>query len=419
MIDATLVGEKIFNILKGQGFMVKSYDREGNLTLDASQATRFAVPDPNILVRYDQDTQTVQLKTSSEVDDDVTRTMLKNLASDNLLNFDYRRFEKKVTPKGEQNDIAASKEQEVNDVMEGFGTMTGTSKSSYQTLENVKLVVKHSKPVNEESRGARSRHIESIYIRRGGEQFKMNENNLKAARAMARHIQEGGEMHDSVGQAISEAATEYRQLNEFVRYVRRSGLVNEANQNYVDMATDNIINIRESFDRLAKMKTYASESENIVSRSQSEMLGEEDEFRSAFTETHFDERVGSAMESIRRAMGRQAAYESHIQSAIANESFSDLKYMMSEGDLIEYESPKAQLGSYVNQLSQCCEDNQLGSFLKTCGSKISEDAELNVFEMNTVRGCISQAQGIKESVKAYDHGRAYVDFISKFATLPA
>ena len=244
MIDATLVGEKIFNILKGQGFMVKSYDREGNLTLDASQATRFAVPEPNLLVRYDQDSQTVGLKSGAEVDDEVTRTMLKNLASDNLLNFDYRRFEKKVSPKGEQNDIAVSKEQEVNDVMEGFGSMTGTSKSSYQTLENVKLVVKHSKPVNEESRGARSRHIESIYIRRGGEQFKMNENNLKAARAMARHIQEGGEMHDSVGKAISEMATEYRQLNEFVRYVRRNGLMNESNQNYVDMATDNIVNIR-------------------------------------------------------------------------------------------------------------------------------------------------------------------------------
>ena len=128
MIDATLVGEKIFNILKGQGFMVKSYDRDGNLTLKASEATRFAVPNPNSLLRYDQDTQTVQLKTSSDVDDEVTRTMLKNLASDNLLNFDYRRFEKKISPKGEQNDIAASKEQDVNDVMEGFGTMTGTSK---------------------------------------------------------------------------------------------------------------------------------------------------------------------------------------------------------------------------------------------------------------------------------------------------
>jgi hypothetical protein len=419
MIDATLVGEKIFNILKGQGFMVKSYDREGNLTLDASEATRFAVPEPNILVRYDQDTQTVQLKTSSDVDDEVTRTMLKNLASDNLLNFDYRRFEKKVSPKGEQNDIAASKEQEVNDVMEGFGTMTGTSKSSYQTLENVKIAVKHSKPVNEESRGARSRNIESIHIRRGGESFKMNENNLRAARAMARHIQEGGEMHDSVGNAIQQMATEHRELREFVGYVRRNSLVSESNVNYVDMAVTNVSQIRETFDRLARAKTYASESENIVNRSQSEMLGEEEEFRSAFTETHYDDRVSAAMESIHKAMGRQAAYESHIESAVANESFSNLKHMVSEGDLIEYETPQAQLGSYVNQLSQCCEDKQLGSFLKTCGSKISEETELNVFEMNTVRGCLSQAQGIKESIKAYDHGRAYVDFIANMAVLPA
>ena len=418
MIDATLVGEKIFNILKGQGFMVKSYDRDGKLTLNAGDATRFAVPDPNILVRYDQDTQTIQLKTSSDVEDDVTRTMLKNLASDNLLNFDYRRFEKKVTPKGEQNDIAASKEQEVNDVMEGFGTMTGTSKSSYQTLESVKLVVKHSNPVNEESRGARSRNIESIHIRRGGESFKMNENNLRAARAMARHIQEGGEMHDSVGNAIQQMATEHRELKEFVGYVRRNKLVSESNVNYVDMAVTNVNQIRETFERIARAKTYASESENIVNRSQSEMLGEEEEFRSAFTETHYDDRVSAAMESIHRAMGRQAAYESHIESAIANESFSDLKHMVSE-DLIEYDTPQAQLGSYVNQLSHCCEDKQLGSFLKTCGSKISEETELNVFEMNTVRGCLTQAQGIKESVKAYDHGRAYVDFIANMAVLPA
>ena len=418
MIDATLVGEKIFNILKGQGFMVKSYDREGNLTLDASQATRFAVPEPNILVRYDQDSQTIGLKSSADVDDDVTRTMLKNLSDDNLLNFDYRRFEKKVSPKGESPDIEASKEQEVNDVMEGFGTMTGTSKSSYQTLENVRLVVRHSKPVNEESRGARSRNIESIHIRRGGESFKMNENNLRAARAMARHIQEGGEMHDSVGNAIQQMATEHRELKEFVGYVRRNQLVSESNVNYVDMAVTNVNQIRETFERIARAKTYASESENIVNRSQSEMLGEEEEFRSAFTETHYDDRVSAAMESIHKAMGRQAAYESHIESAIANESFSDLKHMVSE-DLIEYDTPQAQLGSYVNQLSQCCEDKQLGSFLKTCGSKISEETELNVFEMNTVRGCLSQAQGIKESVKAYDHGRAYVDFIANMAVLPA
>ena len=61
----------------------------------------------------------------------------------------------------------------------------------------------------------------------------------------------------------------------------------------------------------------------------------------------------------------------------------------------------------------------MGSFLKTCGSKISEDTELNEFEMSTVRGCLSQAQNVEESVKPYDHGRAYVNFISDMAVLPA
>jgi hypothetical protein len=416
MIDANLVGEKIYNILKGQGFMVKNYDRDGNLTLDASQATRFAVPEPNILVRYDQDSQTIGLKSYADVDDDVTRTMLKNLASDNLLNFDYRRFEKKVSPKGESPDIEASKEQDVNDVMEGFGAMHGTSKSSYQTLENVKLVVKHSKPVNEESRGSRSRNIESIYIRRGGEQFKMNENNLRAARAMARHIQEGGEMHDSVGVAIQQMATEHRQLSEFVRYVRRNNLVNESNTDYVNLAVDNVIHIRETFERLSKLKTYATESETIVSRSQTEMLGEEEEFRAAFTETHFDDRVGNAMESIRRAMGRQAAYESHIQSAIASESFKNIKEMMSE-DLVEYETPKIQLGHYVSQLSRCCEDNTLGAFLKTCGTKITEDEQLSEFEMGTVKSCISQANNGSEQVSVIDPETHYESFINQFSIL--
>ena len=416
MIDTNLVGKKIHNILKGQGFMVKNYDREGNLTLDPSQATRFAVPEPNILVRYNQDSQTIELKTREDVEDQVTRTMLKNLSNDNLLNFDYRRFEKKISPRGEGPDIEASKEQDVNDVMEGFGAMTGTSKSSYQTLENVKLVVKHSKPVNEESRGSRSRNIESIYIRRGGEQFKMNENNLRAARAMARHIQEGGEMHDSVGSAIQQMATEHRQLSEFVRYVRRNSLVNESNTDYVNLAVDNVIHIRETFERLSKLKTYATESETIVSRSQTELLGEEEQFRAAFTETHFDDRVGNAMESIRRAMGRQAAYESHIQSAIASESFKNIKEMMSE-DLVEYETPKIQLGHYVSQLSRCCEDNTLGAFLKTCGTKITEDGQLSEFEMGTVKSCISQANNVSEQVSVIDSETHYESFINQFSIL--
>ena len=47
---------------------------------------------------------------------------------------------------------------------EGISPAYGTSKSSYQKLESAKLIIKHTKPVNEESRGSRSRNINAIYI---------------------------------------------------------------------------------------------------------------------------------------------------------------------------------------------------------------------------------------------------------------
>ena len=48
--------------------------------------------------------------------------------------------------------------------------------------------MRHKKAVNEEIRGARSRNIHSIFVQRGEERFKMAENNLQMARAMARHV---------------------------------------------------------------------------------------------------------------------------------------------------------------------------------------------------------------------------------------
>ena len=97
-------------------------------------------------------------------------------------------------------------------ISEGFSSMSGSSKTSYQGLDNVKLIVRHKKEVNEEVRGSRSRNIHSIFIQRGDERFKMAENNLKAARAMARHIKNGGEPFDTVGNAINEMATEQKTM---------------------------------------------------------------------------------------------------------------------------------------------------------------------------------------------------------------
>ena len=201
-VNHSAVAEKVLNLLKGYGLVVKSFDTEGKLQIDPQEATRFVVADPNMLIRIDQSSDTLMYATGSNIDeqtDDQLRGMLKDLANDYLMSFDYRKFNKTIKAKAEKIDIAQKSEKDMADVMEGFGTMTGSTKTSYQPLDTVKIVVRHKKPVNEEVRGARSRNIHSIYIQRGEERFKMSENNLAAARAMARHMYNGGEAEVSNG----------------------------------------------------------------------------------------------------------------------------------------------------------------------------------------------------------------------------
>ena len=176
-VNIPSIAEKVFNVLKGFGFGVDSFDAAGEQVIDPTTATRFVVSEPNILVRLDTSTETIVLNTSEDLSDHKVRKMLKNISQDFLMNFDYKVFGKKLKPKGENQDIARNSEKDMAEVKEGFDPMSGSSKTSYQSLDNVKIVVKHKKAVNEEIRGARSRNIHSIFIQRGDERFKLPENN--------------------------------------------------------------------------------------------------------------------------------------------------------------------------------------------------------------------------------------------------
>ena len=60
-------------------------------------------------------------------------------------------------------------------------------------LENAKLIIKHTKPVNEESVAVEAEISKAIYIESAdGERYRMETNNLAGGRAMLRHVKEGG-----------------------------------------------------------------------------------------------------------------------------------------------------------------------------------------------------------------------------------
>ena len=131
-MNIKLVAEKTFNLLKGFGYEVSSYNKEGDLVIDPMEATRFAVESPNILVRIDPLDKHLSLKTGTPGEAiEKIRPMLKELAQDYLLDFDYSVFDKQIKPKGERVDVARkSKEDEpMSEEMEILRKLAGLNEN--------------------------------------------------------------------------------------------------------------------------------------------------------------------------------------------------------------------------------------------------------------------------------------------------
>ena len=410
------VSEKIFNLLKGFGYEVKTFDVEGNNEVDPQESTRFVVDEPNILVRLDLNKESIILNTSEDLSDHKIRPMLKELSRDYLLNFDYNVFGKRLKAKGELQDAEKNSEKDMADVMEAsLGKLSGSTKTSYQPLENVKIVLKHKKAIDEEIRGSRSRNIHSIFIQRGEERFKLPENNLAMARAMARHVQQGGEVFDMVGESIVNMAKDLNRLREFVVYVRRSNIVNEANAEYVNLAIENINNIRETFKKLQGAKTYATAVESLSNQEKYNLEEDDSDIQSLFTETHFDDKVANVIDNLRTLNLRKKAFESHIMNAIENEQFSNAVDMLKETELLQFDTPNAKLGHQVSQLGFSAKDEKLGNYLRDCGKRLSSGAKMSDFDYRAIKSSLLSASNRPMQGEAISPMESYEKYMDRFS----
>ena len=307
----------------------------------------------------------------------------------------------------------AQKKESVTEA--SLGRMTGSRKSSYQPLaDNVKIIVRHNKEVNEEVRGARSRNIHSILIQRGEEKFKMAENNLSAARAMARHLHNGGETFDEIGESITEMSREFKKLKEFIQYVRKAKLVNEANEEFVTMAMENINDIKTNLKRLSGVKSYANAVESVLSYNNVEILQDNLDLESKFTETHFDDKVANVMDSLKAMSSRKKSFENKIVKAIQSETFANIKDLLSENDIVDFETPHGKLGHQVSQLGYSAQDNTLANYLHGISGKISAGGQLNQFEYGTIKSCLLSAGQHNVKTAPVDVEESYEAFIDQF-----
>ena len=115
-------------------------------------------------------------------------------------------------------EFLRNQQKEFKDSDMNESKMYGSIKSSYQDLgETAKIIVRHKRPVDEEVRGSRSRNISKIFVETSsGERTLLPFKNLLGARAIARHISEGGNLYDDIGQHIVENVNRLGQLKNFV-----------------------------------------------------------------------------------------------------------------------------------------------------------------------------------------------------------
>jgi hypothetical protein len=299
MLSSETVADKIFKILKGNGHNVELFTDEGKTTVNAQDARRFYLPDSFTMVNLDETDSRREIKVSVSAGTQVedlkdTLYQLKKLANQSIVEYTLKTYTKQITPK--DFDYQAQKVRDMNTVSEAIGAAYGSTKSSYQKLESAKLIIKHTKAVNEEQRGSRSRNISAIYIENAdGERYKFPSNNLAGGRAMLRHVKEGGNPYDDFGKNIVEQCDELKKLKEFRRYSERNGLVNEDTTDIIEAVNTRINHIRETMNKLKGSKMYAKMREEFTAKEETINEDDLDDVKDKFTVRSFDEGLEGAL----------------------------------------------------------------------------------------------------------------------------
>ena len=157
--------------------------------------------------------------------------------------------------------------------------------------------------------GARSRQIQSLYIENeDGERFKYPMTHLAGARAMQRHVSNGGRPHDEFGQHIVSTSEDIAKLNSFSRYVTNKDQLNDNAGDIIEQTKLKLENLRGYMKNIANQAHYEAASKDFKT-AEEQVLDDEtvNKMREKFTMTNLDSRVEDALPIINRIMSELEA----------------------------------------------------------------------------------------------------------------
>ena len=250
---------------------------------------------------------------------------LKKFARRNMMRFDAR----DIT--SNQLNLRSVKQQSKSDstfdkdeltMTESIITesMYGSRINSYEDRGPVKIRIKHSDFIDPEKRGSRGRKIEDIYLEtHRGERFLMPHKILHFARAMARHLSEGGVMHDELGEHITGIMAEMAAMKHFVRGAKLREFSDPETKEMVHSAISHYNKQQNLLKSLRKSKDYHSFLESYIPENDIEEDVDVDALRERFVKKVYDDRFDEALPYVYRAHKREKeAMETDMAEEFAN-----------------------------------------------------------------------------------------------------
>ena len=345
-VNSDIVANDLFKTIKGFNLNVQLFNEDGKRVIDPAEARKFYATDKKFMVTYesDEDPQSIKvyfgknftLDEDSDFNYNKFIKQVRNLAQrKNAIGFTVKNYGKEIQPKDFAYQ-AINRNADMGNIAEGLSPAYGSSKSSYQTLDNAKLVIRHNKPIDENSRGSRARNITALFVENGaGERFKYPYNHLAAARAMTRHVAEGGTPYDNIGSYITKLSEESLGLTKFMRYSKSNGLMNEDTEPVINGIKTRLNQVRESLKRMSTHRGYANVVETLGETKKE--LDEElvNELKDKFTVIRFDEDMESVLPYVARIVS-----EMNNASRIS-ETFSEFKEAVNTAGEIQVQMVEA------------------------------------------------------------------------------
>ena len=292
-MDLNAVAQDLFDELKSRYAKLTLGDNQAQVTSDPALARFFKFNWNNNPVSVSIDEENLRLIYNRSLTDSVDSEQeqewyefsrfMKEFAVTHNLGFKPQDVEKLDLEQGDFEFLS-----QVNTVKES--TMHGTSKTSYRPLDKTKMIIRHTKSVEEGVPGARSRNIKAIFIENNqGERFRFPYNYLNGARAMQMHVAKGGNPYDAVGEAIVNTVEDIAKMRKFTQYAQRNKMIDESTQQYIDAAHIKIQDSKRLLSAMQKTSTYESAVETMNTVIEQNNQNTVDRLVKTFTKETFDE----------------------------------------------------------------------------------------------------------------------------------